>query len=121
MSAATWIAVALLGGAGALARFLGDARVAAITGRTFPFGTLVINLSGSLVLGVLFGAAVQGDSYALAGTATIGSYTTFSTWMYETQRLVEDGEGRSAALNIVVSVTLGLAAAALGRAIGGAL
>jgi CrcB protein len=121
MSAATWIGVALLGGAGALARFLGDARVAAIAGRTFPFGTLVINLSGSLVLGVLFGAAVQGDSYALAGTATIGSYTTFSTWMYETQRLVEDDSLPGAALNLFLSLGLGLGAAALGRLVGGQL
>lgn len=121
MTASTWVGVALVGGAGALARFLADARVAAIVGRTFPFGTLVINLSGSLVLGVLFGAALHGNAYVLAGTATIGSYTTFSTWMYETQRLVEDGQSRSAAMNIVASVALGLAAAALGRAIGDAL
>ena len=121
MSAGTWVAVALLGGAGALVRFFTDVRVAALAGRSFPFGTLVINVSGSLVLGVIFGAAVSGDAYTLAGTAAIGSYTTFSTWMYETQRLVEDGQPRSAAANIIVSIVLGLAAAALGRGIGGAL
>jgi CrcB protein len=121
LTAATWLGVAVFGGAGALARFLGDARVAGIAGRTFPFGTLAINVSGALVLGVLVGAAVEGNGYVLAGTATIGSYTTFSTWMYETQRLVEDGELGSAAMNVVVSVALGLAAAALGRVIGEAL
>jgi CrcB protein len=121
LTAATWFGVALLGGVGALARFLGDARVAGLVGRTFPFGTLAINVSGSLALGVLAGAAVEGNDYVLVGTATIGSYTTFSTWMYETQRLVEDGELVNAAMNVAVSVTLGLAAAALGRAIGEAL
>ncbi|HET8755953.1 MAG TPA: fluoride efflux transporter CrcB [Solirubrobacteraceae bacterium] len=118
MTATTWAAVVLLGGIGALGRFLVDARVAAIAGRAFPLGTLAINLSGSFVLGILVGATLEGNGYVLAGTATIGSYTTFSTWMYETQRLTEDGQVRGAALNVGVSLGLGLAAAALGRAIG---
>jgi fluoride exporter len=70
---------------------------------------------------VLFGAEVRGNAYVLAGPATIGAYTTFSTWMYETQRLVEDDQLRSATMNIVMSLALGLAAAALGRVIGEAL
>jgi CrcB protein len=121
MTAATWAGVVILGGIGALGRFLVDARVAAVAGRTFPLGTLAINVSGSFVLGMLVGATIEANAYALAGTATLGSYTTFSTWMYETQRLLEDGQVRSAALNIAVSLGLGLAAAALGRAIGGLL
>jgi CrcB protein len=121
VSAATWVGVALVGGAGAILRFLVDGRVSAVAGRTFPFGTLVVNLSGALLLGALLGAALDGDAYALAGTATIGSYTTFSTWMYETQRLVEDGQVRGALANVAVSLALGLGAAALGRWIGGAL
>jgi CrcB protein len=118
MTVAAWAGVVVLGGFGALGRFLVDARVAAIAGRAFPLGTLAINLSGSFVLGILVGATLEGNAYVLAGTATLGSYTTFSTWMYETQRLLEDGQVRGAALNVVVSVGLGLAAAALGRAIG---
>jgi CrcB protein len=114
----TWIGVTVVGGAGALARFLVDTRVAASAGRTFPFGTLAVNLSGSFALGVLVGAALGGNAYVLAGTATLGSYTTFSTWMYETQRLVEDGQFRSALGNVAVNAAAGLGAAALGRAIG---
>jgi CrcB protein len=121
MTAATWAGVLALGGFGALGRFLVDARVAAIAGRAFPLGTLTINLSGSFVLGAVVGATLHGNAYVLAGAATLGSYTTFSTWMYETQRLLEDGQTRTASLNIGVSVVLGLAAAAVGRAIGGAL
>jgi CrcB protein len=118
---ATWIGVALLGGAGAIVRFLADARVAGAIGRVFPYGTLAVNLSGALVLGALLGATVQGNAYVLEGTATLGSYTTFSTWMYETQRLVEEGRFAGAGLNLAVSLAAGVGAAALGRAIGGAL
>lgn len=121
MTAATWAGVALLGGAGAILRFLIDGGVASVTGRTFPFGTLFVNLTGSFVLGAIVGATVEGDAYALAGAATIGSYTTFSTWMHETQRLVEDDSLSGASLNVVVSLGLGLGAVALGRVIGGQL
>ena len=54
----------------------------------------------------------------LAGTATLGSYTTFSTWMLESQRLAEDAEGAGALLNIALSLAAGVGAAALGHAIG---
>jgi len=118
VSAAVWVAVAAVGGVGASARFLADRALSARAGPAFPFGTLAINTSGSLVLGLLTGLAVSGDALLVAGTATIGSYTTFSTWMFETQRLAEDGELRGAALNIVVSLVAGVAAAALGRVIG---
>ena len=119
MSAPAWAAVAALGGAGALLGFLIDGVVAARFGRDFPLGTLLVNASGALLLGLLAGAAVGGDAFTLAGAATLGSYTTFSTWMFETQRLVEEGELRNAAANIAVSLAVGLGAAALGRAIGG--
>jgi CrcB protein len=113
-----WIGVALLGGLGACGRFLLDGAIAA---RAFPFGTLAVNVSGAFALGVLAGAGVSSDAYLLAGTATLGSYTTFSTWMFETQRAAEDGRSGVAVANVVVSVALGLGAAALGRAIGGGL
>ncbi len=118
MSAGTWVAVAVLGGVGAVARFLIDSRISGRWGRDFPLGTLVINLSGALLLGLVTGLALTGDALVLVGTATLGSYTTFSTWMLETQRLVEDGDLRPAAVNAVLSLVLGVAAAALGRAIG---
>ncbi|HWJ50110.1 MAG TPA: CrcB family protein, partial [Solirubrobacteraceae bacterium] len=76
-------------------------------------------LSGSVVLGVLAGVALKGDAYLLAGTAVIGSYTTFSTWMFESERLAEDGLGWMLAANLVLSTVLGVGAVALGRVIGG--
>jgi len=116
-----WAGVALLGGAGALARFLLDAVVSERTAGRFPYGTLAVNLSGATVLGVLAGAALRGDALLLCGTALLGSYTTFSTWMLETHRLGEDGHGRALAANVVVSLAVGLAGVALGRWLGGLL
>ena len=118
MSAWAWVAVALAGGAGAISRFAADRAISRRAGRAFPFGTLTINATGSAVLGLLTGLALSGDALVIAGTATIGSYTTFSTWMLETQRLAEDGALGGAALNVGVSLALGVAAAALGRTIG---
>jgi CrcB protein len=110
-----WLGVALLGGVGACARFLLDGAIAARGG--FPLGTLAVNLSGAFVLGVLSNAGLSDDAYLLAGTATLGAYTTFSTWMFETQRAAEEGRARVAWANVAVSAALGLAAAALGRAL----
>lgn len=121
MSVLVWVAVALLGGVGACARFLLDGAVASRSPLDFPLGTLVVNLSGSAVLGFLVGISLEGDAYLLAGTATIGSYTTFSTWMLETHRLGEEEERLPMVANVVVSLAAGIGAAALGRAIGGLL
>jgi CrcB protein len=110
--------VAALGGLGALARFLLDGSISARDARGLPLGTLAVNASGSLLLGLLAGVALSGDALLLLGTATIGSYTTFSTWMFETHRLGEDGQLRAALANVLVSVVLGIAAVALGRTIG---
>jgi fluoride exporter len=118
MSFGVWAAVAGLGGVGAVARFLLDGFVAQRRGREFPFGTLVINITGAFVLGLLTGLALEGNALLLAGTATIGSYTTFSTWMLETHRLGEDGDMRAAAINALLSVVAGVTAAAIGRTIG---
>lgn len=118
MSIWLWLAVAVIGGIGAIGRFVIDALVAARARRDFPLGTLTINLSGTLLLGVLVGAGAGGNLYLLAGTATLGSYTTFSTWMLETYRLAEDTEPRPAVINAIVSLVLGFGAALLGRTIG---
>lgn len=121
MSALVWLSVGLLGGVGALGRFLLDAAVSLRLGRQFPVGTLVVNASGAFLLGLLVGLGVGDHAMLLAGTATLGSYTTFSTWMLESHRLGEDGELRLAAANLVVSLLVGVAAAAAGWALGGAL
>ena len=118
MSVLVWAGVVLIGGAGSVLRFYVDGLVSSASGRQFPYGTLVVNLSGAVILGLLAGLAVGGDAYLLAGTAAVGSYTTFSTWMLETQRLTEERQHRQAVLNVVVSLVLGVAAAELGRLIG---
>jgi CrcB protein len=89
---------------------------------TFPLGILVVNLSGSLVLGVLAGSAAHhGVSAAwltVAGTGLVGAYTTFSTFTFDTVHLLESREWAPSAVNMVVSLGAGLGAAALGLALG---
>ncbi len=121
MTALAWVGVGLLGGAGALLRFHVDALVQSRVRGEFPLGTLTVNVLGSFALGALTGAGVGGHALLLAGTAVIGSFTTFSTWMLETERLAEDGDDRVALSNIAVPLAAGLAAAALGWLVGAAL
>jgi fluoride exporter len=119
VSAWTWLGVALLGGVGANARFFVHSLIAARAGSELPLGTLVVNASGSLLLGLLAGFSLNGNALVLAGTATLGSYTTFSTWMLETHLLAAASGRRVAALlNVVLSVALGIGAVALGRVVG---
>ena len=109
-----WVGIALLGGAGAVARYLVETAVERRNGtHPFPLGHFVVNISGSLLLGLAVGASLDGDALKLAGTALLGSYTTFSTWMLDSYRL----RPAVGALNVVLSLALGLAAAALGRAL----
>jgi len=114
----TWVAVFLLGGAGSILRFLVDGAVSVRSARAFPYGTLVVNISGALLLGLVAGLALSHRDSLLLGTATIGAYTTFSTWLLETERLGEQGLAAALLLNIAVSLTAGVPAAALGRLIG---
>ena len=116
-----WAGVGALGGVAALARVLVDELVARTVTEHLPVGTLVVNLSGSVALGVLVGASVTGDAYLLAGTAVLGSYTTFSTWMLESRTFAAEGRPGvlAAAVNIALSLVAGVAAVALGRAIAG--
>ncbi len=121
MTAVIWFGVSLMGGLGAVARFSVDRAVAKRIGRPFPFGTLVVNLSGAMLLGFLAGLALSPHMALIVGTGFVGSYTTFSTWMLETQRLGEERQVVAAFANVAVSVVLGLAAAWLGQSIGAAL
>jgi CrcB protein len=118
MNVLLWAGVVVIGGAGSVARFLADGVIASGAGRNFPFGTLAVNISGAMILGLLTGLALGQDQALLAGTAAVGSYTTFSTWMFETQRLTEERQHGKAAVNVIASLVLGVAAAALGRLIG---
>ena len=121
MTLLVWVGVVLLGGVGAVLRFLVDRSISGRLGRLFPYGTPVVNVSGAAALGVISGLALGDTETLLAGTATIGAYTTFSTWMFETQRLAEDRQVLALGGNIVVSLVVGVAAAALGRRLGGLL
>jgi CrcB protein len=111
----------LAGGVGAVLRFLVDRAVARRAARSFPYGTLAVNISGATLLGLLGGLALSRHAALLAGTAFVGSYTTFSTWMLETQRLSEERQVRNAVANIVVSIVLGIGAALFGQWIAGRL
>jgi CrcB protein len=110
-----WAGVALIGGLGSVSRFLVDRTVTRRVARPFPVGTLAVNISGAALLGFLGGLALSKDAALLTGTAFVGAFTTFSTWMLETQRLGEERRTWTAAGNIVVSVVLGIAAALLGQ------
>jgi fluoride exporter len=113
-----WVGVGALGGCGALARFGLTLLVADRLHPHLPLGTLAVNVSGALLLGLLVGAGVGGDARLLLGAGALGSYTTFSALMLETQRVAEAGRRRVAVANLLLSIPLGLAAAALGRALG---
>ena len=119
--AAVVIGVLLIGGLGAVGRFALDSLVQCRNPTEFPLGTFAVNVSGSFVLGVLTGASLASTALLLVGTALLGSFTTFSTWVFETERLAEDGELGLAALNVAAGILVGLAAAAAGYALGAAL
>lgn len=116
-----WVGVALLGGVGAVSRFHLDLAVQLRARSEFPSGTFVVNVLGCLCLGLLTGSGVTGNALLLVGTGGLGSFTTFSTWVLETQRLGEDGENRVAVWNLGISVGAGLVFASIGWAIGAAL
>lgn len=115
------IGVGLLGGAGAVARFLLDGGISGRLGGAFPYGTLAVNLLGSFVLGLLAGAALPARASTVLTAGLIGAFTTFSTWMFESHRLGEDQRGALATLNVLVSLVLGVACAWAGRKVGLAL
>ncbi len=113
--------VAICGGAGALARFFVDGFIQSRRTGPYPAGTLLVNVSGAFLLGMLAGLHVSHRIELLLGTAVLGSYTTFSTWMLEAHRAAQDGQVALAVRSVAIAVVLGLAAVALGRVVGGAL
>ncbi|MCB9439857.1 MAG: fluoride efflux transporter CrcB [Mycolicibacterium sp.] len=113
-----WLAVLLVGGVGAVARFELDRAVTRRAGGRFPTGTLVVNLSGATILGFIAAVGLPAYAVLILGTGLIGAYTTFSTWMLESSRLAEEGQWQRAAVNIVMSLVLGVLAAGIGGWIG---
>jgi CrcB protein len=121
VSAPAWVAVGLLGGTAAAARFLIDAAVTARTDHPFPLGILAINIGGALALGLVAGAALEGQALVIVAGGGIGSFTTFSTWILDSHRLAEAGHSHLVWLNIGLSLLAGFAAVALGNWLGGLL
>ena len=121
MSAVLWLAVGVLGGAGAVARFVLDGAVTRRVGGGFPAGIFAVNVSGALLLGVLVGAGLDGDAERALGAGLLGSYTTFSAWVYDSHRLAGERRRALALANLAGSLILGLAAVWLGRTVGSAL
>jgi len=99
---------------GAPLRYLTDRTVQARHDSVFPWGTLSVNVIGCLILGGLTGAALPSAVFSLLGTGFCGALTTYSTFGYETLRLVEQRSYFWAAMNVVISVIAGLGAALLG-------
>jgi fluoride exporter len=112
----TVLLVVLGAAVGAPLRYLVDRAVQARHDSVFPWGTFAVNVAGSLVLGVLAGGTAPDDVVTLLGPGFCGALTTYSTFGYETVRLVEQRARRYAVLNAVASVGAGLAAAFLGYA-----
>lgn len=106
---------------GAVLRYVVDAAVDARRPSAFPLGTFVINVTGSFVLGIVTGLAAAGalteGARLVLGTGLCGGFTTFSTYVFESVRLAEDGRVRDAITNVVGSVVAGGAAAAVGLAL----
>lgn len=120
----TTLAFVALGSAlGAPARYLLDRFISSRHQRALPWGTWVVNVTGCFALGVLIGFSqqygVDARLIAAAGTGFLGAYTTFSTFTWETMRLVEDGALLAAFTNVIVSVGIGITAAACGLLLGG--
>ena len=122
----TWLLVALGGASGSLLRY-GVGRIAvAYLGPTTVMGTFLVNVTGSLALGFFMGLALERSIIpvnlrSLLAIGFLGGYTTFSTFTFESLRLVEDGELFKAGLSVLGNVVLGLGAAYLGILLGRAV
>jgi CrcB protein len=121
MSPSVWLAFLVAAAIGACGRYLLDGFVQGEIDGDFPWGTSIVNISGSFVLGVITGLALYHglgvDSKLVFGTGFCGAYTTFSTFSYETVRLAEGGLTGVAVRNVAVNTAGGLLAAAAGLAL----
>lgn len=114
-----WLTVSLFGGLGCLARYLVSGWGYSLLGRGFPYGTLVVNILGSFLLGLVMEGSLRSTLLSPEvrigiTTGFMGGFTTFSTFSYETVRLIEEGSFVQAGTNVFVSVLVCLFFAALG-------
>jgi CrcB protein len=119
MSAGAWVAVGLLGGIAAAARFVLDYEVSLRWRGELPLGILAVNLAGALAIGLVAGSTLSGETATVLTGGVIGSFTTFSTWVLDSQRLGVAGRPGLAWLNIALSAAAGFGAVALGHWLGG--
>ncbi|UNK70536.1 CrcB family protein [Microbacterium sp. H1-D42] len=119
MSPLVFLLAAACGGLGAGVRYLVDLGVARLTGTRFPWGVMLINITGSLALGLVVGA-LPGAAFVV-GAGFLGGYTTFSTAMVDTVALWRDGERPASIVNAVGMLVAGLLAATVGLVLGAAL
>ena len=120
------VLVGVGGFCGAITRWLIDRRVTEWTGGTLPWGTFVINITGSFAVGLLFAliverAALSAQLRAPLMIGFLGAYTTFSTLMLESWRMIEDGAWQVAIVNIGGSLLLGMVAVVAGVLVGRAI
>jgi CrcB protein len=120
VSPLAWLGFVVAGAVGAPARYLLDDAISSRALGVFPWGTLVINVSGSFLLGLLTGLALfhgfPATARVILGTGFCGAYTTFSTFTYETVRLLEEGAVNEAVRSALANLLLGAGAAAAGLA-----
>jgi CrcB protein len=113
-----WLAVAVAGGLGAVCRYLLDYVVSARSSGVFPWGTSLVNVTGSLLAGAVTGlttsAVLPPELQTVVAGGFLGAYTTFSTALYESLRLLEDGTRITALANLVLPLGASIAAAAIG-------
>lgn len=121
MTPLVFVAVAVAGGAGAALRFALDVAVRRATGDRFPWGILVVNITGALVLGIVTPLAADEAWRWIVGTGLLGGYTTFSAVAVTTALLAEEGRSRTALVYAVASFAGSVLAAALGLLLGAAL
>ncbi len=105
----TLVLLALGGACGAAARYKLGSIVLRYNTHTFPFGTFVINVTGTLLLGLLYGFHVSGNPYLLLGDGFCGAFTTFSTFTVESVQLIHGKAGKTSVQFVVLSVLAGLA------------
>lgn len=117
-------AIGIAGFFGAIARYLVSNYFNALGRGEFPWGTLIINISGSFLLGFIYAVSAQritwfdGQTRAMIGIGFIGSYTTFSTFSFETLALIENGNWPAAGGNVAFSLAIGIIAVFAGAAVG---